>query len=308
MLSALALGPAQVASAQTTPPSDAATQPSAGVVNAYRVAARARAALDLLRAGQPQAAGTQLDKAASGPLDDAGHAQRQLTSALTRLRNAVGDDDVPAASSAADAAASAARALGVGEGTDPAALVAALVRDATSEGQEAAQAAAAEATEPRAYALALCALATDVARRQDLASTARQAIATLNAGIGNRAGEDAVAAAGATALAALGAPPSAEEAAQAFDAIDHDLTLAVTRYRQGDAAGAQEALVSAYLDHFEGLEPALRKVDPALEQDLETTLAQRLRQLVRDGAPAARFADAVSEARIGLQKAREALT
>lgn len=306
-LAAIAWAPTHAASAQTAPAPTASERPAAATVDAYRVAARARAALDLLRAGQPDAASTQLHEAEQGPLKNAGKAQQQLASTLARLGAAVADDDVATAKKAAAAVASAADALRSGAGGSPAALVAALVRDASSEGQEAAGASGPDATEPHGYALALCELATGIASRQDLPSTVKDAVTTLGDSIRNRAGAGAIGAAGATALAALGAPPSAEEVTQAFDAIRHDLDLAVARYRKGDAAGTQEALVSAYLDHFEGLEPALRKLDPKLERSLEATLARHLRQLVREAVPPSRFAAAVARAGEDLQTAREAL-
>jgi len=287
--------------------------PDPSIVNAYRVAARARAALDLLTAGRPDAAITQVAKAEQGPLERAGDARAPLAQALARLRSGVDAGDSGSARAAADAAVRAANRLPMtlpeagGAAGGAGAVVAALARDAGGEGQEAAAARGDDAVEPRAYALALCAVAAGIADDRGLPGTVADALDTLATTIGNRADVDAVRAATATVLGGLGAAPAPEDVTRAFRAIDRGLDLAVSRYRQGDAAGAQEALIDAYLDDFEGLEPALRSADPALEQRLEATLAQHLRGLIREGVPAARLADAVEQARTDLAAAREAL-
>jgi len=286
-------------------------QPATVVIDAYRVAARADAAAALLAQGEPAAARTQLDEARQGPLlgigTTEGSAGGDVAAALAQLRAAVAGGDTGGARTAARDALAAADALRSASAATPTDVVVALARDAGSEGREAADATPQEATEPRAYALALCRLAGDVAERAHLPATPRDALNALASTVRGDAGSAAVRAAAATTLAALGAAPSGQDVAATFDAIDRDLDLAVSRYRQGDAGGAQRALVDAYLDNFEGLEPALRAADAELERRLETTLAQQLRALIRDGATPERFQSAVQQARADLQSARQAL-
>ncbi len=277
-------------------------------VNLYRVAARARAALDLLRGGDPAAASTQLDEADQGPLAQLGPARGELAAALRRLRQALAAGDTRAARNAEVAVGDAARqAAAKRQGAGGAPLVAALVRDAGDEAQEAAAATGAQATEPHAYALALTEVAGQLARAGGLPASGRDAVSALAAAIRGRSDAATVAAGESAALAALGAPPSAQDVGRAFDAIDRDLDQAVARYRQADADGALDDLIGAYLNEFEGLEPALRRVDADLEERLEATLAHGLRGLVRDRVSVTRFAAAVGQARADLQTARGAL-
>lgn len=283
----------------------AAGRPDAASLNAYRVSARTRAALELSLAGRPDDALIQLAKAEQGPLPATGAARSPLTAAAARLRAAITAGDQRGARDAARAAGDAAAATAAdGRAAD---LVAALVTDAGHEGQEAAEAEGAEATEPRAYALALVGVASDLAARAGLPATARDALTVLAASVRGGADAATVRSATATALTALGAPLPQRDVARALDAIDHDLDVAVTRYRAGDAQGAQDALIDGYLNDYEGLEPALREKNAELMQRLERTLASDLRDLARRGVPAERFEAAVERARSDLAEAREAL-
>lgn len=303
-LSIVAAVSAPAAAAQASPSPSRQT----AVVAAYRVAARAHAAAELLVAGQGAAARTQLDEARQGPLLRAGDARHADQAALARLQRAVSAGDAPAARAAAGATLRAAATLAARNGqADAAPVVAALVRDAGAEGREAATAPADQATEPKAYARGLVAVAGSLAARSGLGATASDAVQALASTLRGPADAAAVRTATATALAALGAPPSRASAERAFAAIDQDLGAAVARYRQGDAAGAERALVDAYLDNFEGLEPALREADARLEQRLEATLARGLRDLLKRGVAPSAFESAVAQARSELAKAQEAL-
>lgn len=275
-------------------------------LNAYRVAARARAAIDLFQHGDDAAAMIQLDKAAGGPLQATAGLRASLGSQLTRLRAAVGIGDAAAARDAEQALTKAAEGA-TAEG-QRAALVVALVRDASHEGQEAAEAEAGGATEPRAYALAAAGLAGELAASGAVPAVGRDAVRSLRSTIDSHADADAVRAAASTALSALGAPPSEQEIAHSFDAIARDLDLAVKRYRDGDADGASQALIDAYLDNFERLEPVLQSHNPDLMERLEEALGTGLRALVRKGVAAGAFEDAVRGVRDDLAAAREALS
>jgi hypothetical protein len=192
------------------------------------------------------------------------------------------------------------------------AVLVALVREAGREGLEAANAASGPAaTEPQAYASALTAVALDLAKHRGANGTTRDAVATLGSALGapgsTVAAADVLRSATENALAAMGAAPTAPDTARLFAAIDHDLQLAVARYRAGNADGAREALIDAYLENFEDLEPPLEAAAPDLKERLEHTLRDTLRSLVAQGVAPDRFAAAVDGARSDLTRARQVL-
>jgi hypothetical protein len=304
---ALALAAGWAQSAPTTVPSQ--------LVDSFRLDARGRAAASLAADGRRDDARLQLERASQGPVAAlAGSpATEPLRSAFERLRNAIDDGDVRAARTAADRLSSAVNGL-AGRGRDDvgafrSALVA-LVREAGREGLEAADqpAGTATATEPGAYASALAAVAVDQAQRSSLGGTVRDALLTLGSALGAEAVSAAtVRSATDNALAALGAPPGAADTARLLQTIEVDLDRAVARYRAGDTAGTGEALIDAYLENFEDLEPPLAAAAPDLERRLEHTLRDQLRALVAQGVPTDRFAAAVQSARADLERARKVL-
>ena len=101
--------------------------------------------------------------------------------------------------------------------------------------------------------------------------------------------------------------PAQLDTERLFAAIDHDLDLAEARYRAGDVAGAREALIDAYLENFEDLEPPLVDAAPDLKERLEHTLRDGLRSLAAQGVSPDRFEAAVENTRADLERAREAL-
>jgi hypothetical protein len=304
---ALAFAAAGAQAAPTTAPSQ--------LVDAFRLDARGRAAASLAADGHPDDARLQLERAAQGPLAalTASSANEPLRSAFGRLRSAVDGGDVRAVRAAADRLTGAVSGLAGREvaGADAVrSVLIALVREAGREGLEAAAkpTGTPAATEPGAYASALAAIAVDQAQRFPLGGTARDALQTLRSALGADAASAAtLRSATDNALAALGAPPSADDTARLLRTIDVDLDRAVASYRAGDAGGAREALIDAYLENFEDLEPSLAAAAPELEQRLEHTLRDELRALVAQGAPADRFEAAVKSARADLERARKAL-
>ncbi len=307
----LALG-LSAAAAQATPSST----PSE-VVDLLRLEARAHAAARLSADGRADDARAQLEHAANGPLAAlaAGNGSTDLAADLERLRAAVkagGGRAVRDATARLDAAIAAELAGRPDGSTALQAVLVALVREAGREGLEAAHAADGPATtEPQAYASALAAVALDLAKHGGANGTTRDAVATLGTALGAPgsavAGADVVRSTTDNALAAMGAAPSAPDTARLFAAIDHDLELAVARYRDGNADGAREALIDAYLENFEDLEPPLEAAAPDLKERLEHTLRDTLRSLVTQGVAPDRFAAAVDGVRNDLTRARQVL-
>lgn len=306
---ALALTAAVAQSAPATAPSE--------VVNLYRLEARARAAASLSTDARTEDARAQLDAAASGPLAalTAGGDFPTLRGPIDELRTAVLRGDGRAAREAASRVDAIVGHRVEARLTDAEAVhgvLVALVREAGREGLEGADTAGGGAsTEPQAYASALADVALALARAHGGSSTARDALTTLRSTLGapgaSGAGADVIRSATDNALAAMGAPPNALDTRRLFEAIDRDLDLAEARYRAGDAAGAREALIDAYLENFEALEPPLEAVAPDLEVRLEHTLRDALRSLVAQGVPPDRFEAAVKSARTDLARARQVL-
>uniref|UniRef100_UPI0025D702EB hypothetical protein n=1 Tax=Deinococcus sp. TaxID=47478 RepID=UPI0025D702EB len=78
-----------------------------------------------------------------------------------------------------------------------------------------------------------------------------------------------------------------------FASIQTLLGQARSHYRGGMADAANEAVISAYLDHFEQLERPLALKNRPLELKLEQTLKTGLRALIRQKVPAAQFSAAL---------------
>jgi high-affinity iron transporter len=102
------------------------------------------------------------------------------------------------------------------------------------------------------------------------------------------------------ALSALRAGPFEPERAssQGLAQVRRDLQTALGLAQRGDREGARRTVISAYLDHFEPLEPSLRAHDPQLVQDIEAGFLA-LRQAVDargDGRPGAPAPPAAGEA------------
>ncbi|CAM3762442.1 hypothetical protein DESA109040_21280 [Deinococcus saxicola] len=86
--------------------------------------------------------------------------------------------------------------------------------------------------------------------------------------------------------------------------IETLLTTAKQHYTGGMTDAANEAVISAYLDHYEQLEAPLAVKNKTLELKLEETLKNGLRELIREKVTPARFSAAVDATLRELQTAR----
>lgn len=86
--------------------------------------------------------------------------------------------------------------------------------------------------------------------------------------------------------------PSSGPAAD-FARIEQLLATARSHYQGGMADAANEAVISAYLDHFEQLEGPLAAKNKPLELQLEETLKNGLRALIKQKVSAAQFGAAL---------------
>lgn len=73
------------------------------------------------------------------------------------------------------------------------------------------------------------------------------------------------------------------EPAEQIPAIDDLLDHAVTELREGNRNEAAELVARAYLDHFEGIEGALRAKSPKLLEAIEPILGTQLRAEIKSG-------------------------
>ena len=129
-------------------------------------------------------------------------------------------------------------------------------------------------------------------------------VATLSAKeVGERFGESA-----ALAQVYLRAHPAALAAGkpQPVDFAIAVLADAVAAYRKGDAGGAAQLAVQAYLEGFELVEPSLRNVDASLTRETEQEMTA-LRELMRTGAPVAEIESRAEHIAALLKRAKETL-
>lgn len=89
-----------------------------------------------------------------------------------------------------------------------------------------------------------------------------------------------------------------------LDAINALLTTAKSHYSGGKTDAANEAIISAYLDHYEQLEAPLAARDRPLELKLEETLKNALRRLITTEVTPAQFSAAIDTALTDLRRAR----
>ncbi|MGN6189670.1 MAG: hypothetical protein ACTHOE_12295 [Conexibacter sp.] len=85
------------------------------------------------------------------------------------------------------------------------------------------------------------------------------------------------------------------------------LAQALATYKAGDAQTAGEQVGDTYLQHFELVEGPLGKADHALNEDLEDTIREELRDRIRAHASAARVSALVREIDAKLDRAEHAL-
>ena len=124
---------------------------------------------------------------------------------------------------------------------------------------------------------------------------------------------------GSFALVACGGDDSSGEAAAPEQGSTPDRALAeITNVRtsldealaavkSGDSKQADEILAEGYVEHFEHVEGPLEKVDHELKEELEETIATRLRDKVKGGAPAAEVQALIDDINADLDTAENKL-
>ncbi|MGB7954247.1 MAG: FTR1 family protein, partial [Candidatus Nitrosopolaris sp.] len=100
--------------------------------------------------------------------------------------------------------------------------------------------------------------------------------------------------------------PSAE--LQYFSTIRSDLQDALKDVKNGNYHGADDTVVSAYLDNFEYLEPPIDNLDHKLKLDIELGIREHLRQMLTAKAPYNQVVTFVDGILLKLNSAQELLT
>jgi hypothetical protein len=77
-----------------------------------------------------------------------------------------------------------------------------------------------------------------------------------------------------------------QQAITEIGTVRSNLDKALAQVESGDREAAQETLAENYTEHFEHVEGPLGKVDHDLNEEIEETLATKLRGRIKDGAPA----------------------
>jgi high-affinity iron transporter len=93
------------------------------------------------------------------------------------------------------------------------------------------------------------------------------------------------------------------EIAQVRTALDN----AIAALKDGDAKQAERLASDGYLEHFEKVEAPLKKVDAELNEKLEHTLREDLRDKIRSGAPATEIDRLVTDIKADLATAEQKL-
>jgi DNA anti-recombination protein RmuC len=121
----------------------------------------------------------------------------------------------------------------------------------------------------------------------------------------------------ALAQAACGSEAESEEAAeqQASPAqaraeigeVRKALDTAVASLRDGDMKAADNAVSEGYLEHFEKVEAPLGKVDAELNEKLEDSIREELREKIKDGGSVAEITRMVAAIKSDLATAEQKL-
>jgi hypothetical protein len=69
--------------------------------------------------------------------------------------------------------------------------------------------------------------------------------------------------------------------------LRENLTLALAAYQEGRWEEADRIVATAYLEHFEPIEPELERVNPGMMEELERAIRLELRGLIQEGADSA---------------------
>jgi hypothetical protein len=121
----------------------------------------------------------------------------------------------------------------------------------------------------------------------------------------------------ALAPAACGGESESEEAAEQsatpaqaraeIGEVRKALDAAVSQLREGDAKAADNTVSEGYLEHFEKVEGPLEKVDGELNEKLEDSIREELREKIQDGGSVAEVTQLVSAIKTDLATAEQKL-
>src|SRR4051794_9806889 len=121
----------------------------------------------------------------------------------------------------------------------------------------------------------------------------------------------------ALALAACGGESESEEAAEQnatpaqaraeIGEVRKALDSAVAELKEGDAKAADNSVSEGYLEHFEKVEGPLGRVDGELNEKLEDSIREELREKIQDGGSVAEVTQLVSAIKADLATAEQKL-
>ncbi|MEA2255263.1 MAG: hypothetical protein QOG35_1308 [Solirubrobacteraceae bacterium] len=97
------------------------------------------------------------------------------------------------------------------------------------------------------------------------------------------------------------------EAVVEIGSVRDALDAGVAALAGGDRQKADETIAEGYVQHFEKVEGPLEKVDHELKEQLEGTLATKIRGMIKDGAPVDEVRKLVEEAKADLATAEAKL-
>jgi high-affinity iron transporter len=97
------------------------------------------------------------------------------------------------------------------------------------------------------------------------------------------------------------------EARAEIAAVRTGLDKAVAAMKDGDAKQAEELVSESYLQHFEHVEAPLKKVDAKLNEKLEDTIREELRDKIKSGGSAAEVEKMVTQIKADLATAEQKL-
>jgi hypothetical protein len=98
-----------------------------------------------------------------------------------------------------------------------------------------------------------------------------------------------------------------QKAIQEIAAVRKGLDQAMSTYRSGDKAKADDQVGDTYLQHFELVEGPLEKIDGALKENLEDGIREELRAKIKAGASPAQVDKLYEEIDAELDQAEAAL-
>ena len=98
-----------------------------------------------------------------------------------------------------------------------------------------------------------------------------------------------------------------QQALREIAEVRKGLDQALSTYKSGDKAAADEQVGDAYLQHFELVEGPLEEADHELNESLEDGIREELREKIKAGAPATEIDQLHREIVTNLDKAETAL-